>query len=220
MSSLRVVVAGYGPIYRAGLCAVLPTNEDGTTVAVVGAAGDLRKARSLATLLRPDVIVTDLLFPGEDPHPIPRLLEGSPESRVLVLSERSDPEAIQAALDDGVSGYVLRNAHKDDLIVALHEVAAGRRYLDPRIGRLPQRHLQLTPKQLTEREREVLKFLALGYTNSEIASCLVISVRTVETHRSNLQRKLGVRTRAELARAAWREGVGPLLPTDRQTTPA
>ncbi len=220
MSSLRVVVAGFGPIYRTGLCAVLSTTGNDTDVAVVGVTGDLRKAEALVTLLRPDVIISALVFPGEDLRPLPRLLDGSPASRVLVLSDRSDPGAIRGALDDGAAAYVLRDASKDDLLSALHAVAAGRRYLDPRIGPVPLRHLKRTRKELSEREREVLRFLALGYTNSEIATCLVISVRTVETHRSNLQRKLGVRTRADLARAAWHEGVGPLLPIDRQTTSA
>lgn len=204
MRSMRVVVAGFGPIYRAGLCTVLPSSAPGAKVAVVGEAGDFSRATALVRLLRPDVIVTDLGFPGADRVPVPRLANAHPEARILVLTDPVDPRTASAVLAEGASGYLIRPAARDEVLDALLTVAAGENFIDPRIHPEPI-HLVARgdDRHLSDREREVLQLLAVGHTNAEVARRLVISTRTVETHRSNLQRKLGVRTRAELARFAY-----------------
>lgn len=202
MGSLRVVVAGYGSIYRAGLCHVLPTSAPEASIAVVGEAGDFARASALIRLLRPDVIVTDLGFHDEDRVPIPRLADAHPEARILVLTDPLDPWAASAALAQGASGYLMRPAAPDELLGALLAVGAGETFVDPRFRPEPMHLVRGNDPHLSDREQEVLQLLAVGHTNAEVARRLVISPRTVETHRSNLQRKLGVRTRAELARFA------------------
>jgi DNA-binding NarL/FixJ family response regulator len=214
VGSVRVVVTGNGPVYRSGLCAVLPTTDREGTVAVVGEAGDFRRSQALVALLHPDVIISSLSFLDEERHPLARLLGASRRSRLLVVTDRSDRTSVRAALEDGASGYILRDIMREELLTAVRRVAAGKRHLDPRLGELTLVGLDRPRDSLSEREREVLQLLALGFTNSEVAARLVISTRTVETHRSNIQRKLGLRSRAELARAAWREGLDALLPSD------
>lgn len=218
MRSVRVVVAGFGPIYRTGLSAVLPTFGTPLRIAVIAEAGELRRSTALIRLLGPDVILTDLSFPGEDRSPARRLRAAHPAARLLVLAPGSDRADVRSAFDQGATGYVLQPADKDTLLDALQAIVTGDQYLDPRLDFLTSGSLDLDERALSDREQEVLQLLALGYTNSEVAARLVISVRTVETHRSNIQRKLGVRSRAELARAAFREGIAALTLTEQTTT--
>ncbi|MDQ3963552.1 MAG: response regulator transcription factor [Actinomycetota bacterium] len=217
MRSLRVIVVGFGPIYRAGLCAVLPTSGEEMNVSVVGVSEDLAGATSLTRLLRPDVVVTDLDFSERDP--IAALKDACPPIRILVLGESRDPARAAGSLSQSVDGYLARPIAKEDLLDALFSVAAGESVVDPRLTMpTPLMRRGLKGASLSEREHEVLRLIALGHTNAEVAAHLVISVRTVETHRSNIQRKLGVRTRAELAGAAFRERIAALNFTEQTTT--
>lgn len=208
MASIRVVVAGYGPIYRAGLCATLPTHDPNRGVAVVGATGDLDRAVSLVKLLRPTVILSDLNFAGRDA--LVELTDACPSSRVVYLSGIGRRGKVLPARWPMLAAHLHAPIDTDDLLEVLSAVAAGVSFVDPGSQRpRPVRHAgtpvaRWNARGLTNREQQVLQMIALGYTNTEVAERLVISVRTVETHRSNIQRKLGVRSRAELAHAAFR----------------
>lgn len=223
MRALRVVIAGFGPIYRAGLCSVLPTSGAEPGVTVVGVAGELRRARSQIRLLGPDVILTDMRFPDSSGEPLLASLttlgDAHPEAELVVLTDVADAVVIRRAFSDGAAGYILRPVESADLRAALRTVADGSRYLDPRLGDLAPRSLELPAADLSQRELEVLQLLGLGHTNGEIAQRLVLSIRTVETHRSNIQRKLGIRTRADLARVALRQA-GAAFARHSQTSSA
>jgi two-component system response regulator NreC len=206
MRSIRVVVVGFGQIYRTGLCSVLPAVDGPAPVTVVGAADALDRAVALIALVRPAVVITDLSSPPSRATVIDRLLRANPTTRLLVLAERADPVVARSALEAGASGYLIQPVSVPDLARAIALTDAGERCVDPRMERAPVS--PIGPRGiLTRREADVLRFLAIGHTNAEVAKRLVISVRTVETHRSNIQRKLGIRSRAELAHAAWREGL-------------
>lgn len=197
---------------------MLPRTSTGVPIAVVGQAPDLSKAVRLVGLLHPHAIVTDLDFPGEDRYPLTRLREASPRSRVLVLSERDEAPIVRAAFDQGAAGYLVCPTGTGDVVGALRTIVAGERYLDDRLRSAVLQNLEGSEAQLSEREGEVLEQLAAGYTNAEIAARLVISIRTVETHRSNIQRKLGVRTRAELVTAAFSKGMAEVTFARRAAT--
>jgi len=176
---------------------------------VVGEATTSAEALELTRTLRPDVIVMDLSLPDEDgARATADILRVSPETRVLVLTMHEDVAYVRAALDAGALGYVLKRAADVELVLAIRTIAAGANYIHPGLAaallkaELPASPLSAALGQLTKREREVLQHLALGLTNQEIASLLHLSVRTVETYRANIQQKLGLRTRAELARFA------------------
>ena len=135
--------------------------------------------------------------------------EVSPDTRVVILTMQEDPEFARQALRAGAAGYVLKEAADDELVTAVRRVAAGETYLNPRLGRGPGRRAPEPsgpPDDLTEREVEVLRLIALGHTNAEIAQQLFLSVRTVESHRAHIQQKLGRSTRAELVRYASTTG--------------
>lgn len=209
VASIRVVVAGYGPIYRAGLCSTLPTHDPSRGVAVVGATGDVDRAVSLVRLLRPAVILTDLDFAGRDA--LPELTEACPSARVVLLSGMGRSSEVPLVRRSGVAAHLHAPIDIDELLDALSAVAAGVSFVDPSPEPALRRAAPIggwdalrEARGLTQREYQVLQMIALGHTNTEVAEQLVISVRTVETHRSNIQRKLGVRSRAELARAAFR----------------
>ena len=140
---------------------------------------------------------------------IPRVQEVSPTTRVVVLTMQEDPEFARRALRAGAAGYVLKEAADDELVDAVRRVAEGGTYLNPRLGAiLAAAPPEPTgpPDDLTEREVEVLRLIALGHTNAEIAADLFLSVRTVESHRAHIQQKLGRSTRAELVRYALDHG--------------
>jgi len=143
---------------------------------------------------------------------MPALLQAVPEVKVLMLSMQDDPEYVREAFEAGASGYVLKEAADTDVVDAVRAVAAGERYVHPALGaRLiaaeseERKRAQSDP--LSEREREVLRLLALGHTNQEIAALLYISVRTAETHRAHIMQKLGLSSRAELVRYALDHGL-------------
>ena len=158
------------------------------------------------------MLLLDVVLPGRSGiEVLPELLLGSPETRVLVLSMQDDPAYVRQAFAVGANGYLLKEAADSELVQAIHEVAQGRRYVHPLLGaRLAaaeaaaDQHAQADP--LSEREHEVLRLLALGHTNQEIAKLLFISIRTAETHRARIMQKLGLKSRAEIVRYALESG--------------
>jgi two-component system response regulator NreC len=153
---------------------------------------------------QPDVLILDLTMPdGTSIDLIPQLRERSPQTRIVVLTMHEEPAFARSALAAGALGYVLKEAADEELIDAVRRAAANERYLNPRLGaRLASEPASGLPGGLSEREVEVLRLIALGHTNSEIAAKLFLSVRTVETHRAHIQQKLRLSTRSELVRYA------------------
>ena len=182
-------------------------------IEAVGEAPNAERALYEAIELKPDVVLMDLLMPEKGGIAgMPALLQALPTTKVLVLSMQDEPRYVRAAFDAGASGYVLKEAAESDLVAAIREVAGGGRYVHPTLGArmieaeaAERRRAQEDP--LSEREREVLKLLALGQTNQEIASILFISVRTAETHRAHIMQKLGLSNRAALVRYALAQGL-------------
>jgi two-component system, NarL family, response regulator NreC len=209
---ITIVLADDHAVVRSGLRMVLD-RESG--MEVVSEAGDAETAVRTVLGHKPRVLVLDLNMPGEltSLEAIPRIAEVSPDTRVVVLTMQEDPEFARQALRAGASGYVLKEAADDELVEAVRRAAAGGTYLNPSLGaKLAAAPPEPAgpPDDLTEREVEVLRLIALGHTNAEIAGQLFLSVRTVESHRAHIQQKLGRATRAELVRYALDHGfVGP-----------
>ena len=209
---ITIVLADDHAVVRSGLRMVLEREED---FEVVSEAADADSALRTVLGHKPAILVLDLNMPGEPTslEAIPRVPEVSPNTRVVVLTMQEDPEFARRALRAGAAGYVLKEAADDELVDAIRRVAAGATYLNPRLGAvLAAAPPEPTgpPDDLTEREVGVLRLIALGHTNAEIAQELFLSVRTVESHRAHIQQKLGRSTRAELVRYALDHGlVGP-----------
>jgi DNA-binding NarL/FixJ family response regulator len=208
-----ILLADDHRIVRQGLRALLSGEAD---FEVVGEADDGREALELVKRLNPDVLVLDLMMPGLNGLEVARQLpRQSPTVRVVVLSMHDDEGFVLEALANGVSGYVLKDSNSSDLVHAVREVAAGRRYLSPPLSDRAIEAYQQRAKvgaldkheTLTTREREVLQLSAEGHTNSEIAARLGISTRTAETHRSRIMHKLGLHTQSDLIRYAIRRGI-------------
>ena len=198
---VKIVIADDHAVVRSGLRMLLNA-EPGFEV--VAEAGDVPSALRHVRAHRPRVLVLDLNMPGEASLPaIPSFLESCPETRVVVLTMQNDPGFAREALRAGALGYVLKEAADSELVEAVRLAANGRTYLNPELGgRLAAAPPEPTgpPDDLTEREVDVLRLIALGHTNQEIADKLYLSVRTVESHRSHIQQKLRLSTRAELVR--------------------
>jgi two-component system, NarL family, response regulator NreC len=197
---ITVVIADDHTVVRKGLRLLIDA-EPG--LRVVAEAGDVRDAVRLTKAHRPKVLVLDLNMPGGSS------LEAIPEltgtSAVVVLTMQDDPSFARQALQDGANGFVLKEAADDELLEAIRLAAAGDTYLNPRLGaKLAAQPPKPggPPDDLTEREVEVLRLIALGHTNSEIGAQLYLSTRTVETHRAHIQQKLRRSTRADLVRYA------------------
>ncbi len=207
---ITILVVDDHAVVRSGLKLLLEGEED---FDVVGDAGNADQAVLRAGLLKPDVVLLDVVMPGKSGlDATPDVLDASPDSKVLVLSMQDDPTYVREAFAAGAHGYVLKEAADTELVHAVREVATGSRYVHPALGaRLAaadakaRREAESDP--LSEREREVLRLLALGHTNQEIAKMLYISVRTAETHRAHIMQKLGLTTRAELVRYALHHGL-------------
>jgi two-component system response regulator NreC len=205
-----VLIVDDHAIVRSGLKLVLEADEG---IEPVGEAGTARDAIFEARSLKPDVILLDVVMPDRSGlEIIPQLLQENPETKVLVLSMQDDPRYVREAFDAGANGYVLKEAADSEVVAAVREVAGGGRYVDPELGaRLvaaesaERRRAEEDP--LSEREGEVLRLLALGHTNQEIAKQLFISVRTAETHRAHIMQKLRLSSRAELVRYALDRGL-------------
>ena len=207
---IRAVVVDDHAVVRSGIRLLLDREQD---IEVVGEAGSARDAVFRARALKPDVILLDVVMPGESGIEIlPSLLKESPETKVVVLSMQDDPSYVREAFAAGASGYVLKEAADEEVVAAVREIANGGRYVHPALGaRMVQAEAEARAAAeadpLSEREREVLRLLALGHTNQEIAKMLYISVRTAETHRAHIMQKLRLSTRAELVRYALSQGL-------------
>jgi DNA-binding NarL/FixJ family response regulator len=206
---ISVLIVDDHALFRAGLRSRLELEQDITSV---GEAATAEEAVGKARSLQPDLVLLDLLLPGTSGQDaIPKLAKVSPGSRVLVVSSQAAPSSVRHALSAGAAGYVPKRASDQELVAAIRQVAAGEGYVDPDLGAklvVPDRSAALEP--LSERERDILQLLALGYTNQEIGRKRYISVRTVDTHRAHIMRKLGLETRAELVLFALANGLlGP-----------
>ncbi|MBM4416822.1 MAG: response regulator transcription factor [Chloroflexi bacterium] len=210
----RVFLCDDHVLLRAGLRALL-ASEPG--LEIVGEAGDGESALEQIAVLRPDVALIDITMPGIDGLETTRRLSArAPDVRTLILTMHDDPEYLYQALDAGAAGYVMKKAAERDLIEAIHRVQTDGTFLAPAvhrklaadyIARRDRGELVGPVEHLTPREEEVLRLLAQGYTNMEIGETLVISVKTVETHRAHILDKLGLRKRAELVRYARTHGL-------------
>lgn len=171
---------------------------------VVAEAGNTQDAARFVRGHRPDVLVLDLNMPGESGlELIPRLTAEVPATKIVVLTMQRDPSFARKALSGGALGYVIKDAANGELVQAVRSAAAGQPYVNPQLGaRLAAAPDDLRPGDLTERELEILRLIALGHTNPEIAGQLYLSIRTIETHRANIHQKLNLATRAELVRFA------------------
>ena len=210
---IRILIADDHAIVRAGIRALLQLHPD---FQVVGEAADGHEALAQVQALKPDVVLMDIGMPGMDglaaTHEI---ASACPGTRILILTQHENREYVLPALRAGAAGYVLKRAPDDSLVDAIREVHAGGTYLDPRVSDVVvddmRRQASGAPDDpydtLTEREREVLVLLAQGKTYQEVAETLFISVKTVDFHRANLMRKLGLSNRAELVRFAIERGL-------------
>ena len=203
---IRVAVVDDHAVLRAGIRSRLEREAD---ITVVGEAASAEEAIERCAALRPDVVLLDLLMPRRaGSEAIPELLRRSPQSRVLVLSSQAAPSWVRRALTAGAAGYLSKRSSDRELAAAIRRVAAGDGYVEPSLGAtLVVDNSQTALEALSERERDVLQLLALGYTNQEIAARLYISVRTVDTHRAHIMLKLGLETRAELVMFSLAHGV-------------
>ena len=208
--SIRVLVVDDHAVVRTGLRRVLDAEPD---IETVGEAPNAERAVFEAMAHKPDVVLMDVVMPGKSGiEIIPTLQQNAPQAKVLVLSMQDDPRYLREAFDAGASGYVLKEAADTEVVDAVRAVAAGERYVHPALGaRLVEAEAaerrRADEDPLSEREREVLRLLALGHTNQEIAKLLYISVRTAETHRAHVMQKLRLSSRAELVRYALSEGL-------------
>jgi two-component system, NarL family, response regulator NreC len=209
--TIRVLVVDDHAVVRAGLRLLLDSQDDIETVAE---AGDAREAVFEARATKPDVVLIDVML-GAGKSGIettPEMLREAPEAKILILSMQDDPRYVREAFAAGASGYVLKEAADTELVTAVREVAAGGRYVHPALGARiaaadAEAERSTAEDPLSEREHEVLRLLALGHTNQEIARMLFVSVRTAETHRAHIMQKLRIGTRAELVRYAISRGL-------------
>jgi len=212
MNTLRIFLADDHVVLREGLRSLVNAQAD---MNVVGEAGNGRAALLKARELQPDVIIMDVSMPDLNGIQVTeRLKRDCQKIMVLVLTAHDDSGYLRQLLEVGASGYVLKKAAAEELIKAIRVVAAGGVYLDPALagkvvgGYLGRRRLGSKPpgNELSEREAEVLRLVAWGYTNKEVAGYLRISVKTVETHKANLMQKLDLKSRVEMVRYALRQG--------------
>jgi DNA-binding NarL/FixJ family response regulator len=203
---IRLLLVDDHELIRSSLSVRLGLEPD---LAAVGEAATAEQAVTQARVLQPDLVLLDLLLPRISGHEvIPKILQVAPKSRVLVVSSQTSPTSVRQAILAGAHGYVPKRSSELELIAAVRRIAAGERYLDSTLG------MQLVVADeipalgpLSSRERDILHLLALGYTNVEIGTKLFISVRTVDTHRAHVMRKLQLETRTELVLFALAHGL-------------
>lgn len=202
---VSVVLMDDHVVVREGLRALLERHDD---IEVVFEAGSVGEALELD--VHPDLVVADLVLPdGRGADVVRRLKERHPDAAILVLTMVDNPADVQLCLAAGAGGYLLKETASTELVDAVRKVASGQGYVQPSLGAAVARQEDAASAvraggvdELTPREREVLRLIALGHTNAEIAAILSVSIRTVENHRAGVMRKLGLRTRAELVRLA------------------
>ena len=207
---IRVLIVDDHAVLRSGLHLLLDAQSD---IVVVGEAGDVKEAVFEARAKKPDIVLMDVVMPGQTGiEGVPLVLKEAPEAKVLVLSMQDDPLYVHEAFAAGAAGYILKEAVDAEVVGAIQRVAAGDHYVHPALGaRLVAAEAEAKAREaadpLSDREREVMRLLALGHTNQEIAKMLYISVRTAETHRAHIMQKLRLSTRAELVRHAIDQGL-------------
>jgi two-component system response regulator NreC len=214
--AITLVLADDHAVVRSGLRLLL---DQAGGLRVVAEAGDAGTALRKVLGHKPAVLVLDLNMPGEPSSmdAIAQVAEISPGTRVVVLTMQDDPAFARRALRAGAAGYVLKEAADSELVEAVRRAAAGETYLNPRLGAAlatAATEAPAAPDHLSPREVDVLRLIALGHTNAEIAGQLYLSVRTVESHRAHIAQKLSLSTRAELVRYALDRG---LLETPEQS---
>jgi two-component system, NarL family, response regulator NreC len=203
---ISIVLADDHTVVRRALRLLL---EEEPGFEVVAEAEDAEGAIRYLRGHKPDVLILDLNMPGRPSlEAIGEMREVSPQTKIVVLTMQKEPAFARQALQQGVLGYVLKEAADDELVQAVRSAAAGETYLQPALGaKLAAEPEKSAAGDLSERETDVLRLIALGHTNAEIAEKLYISVRTVETHRAHIQQKLGVSSRAELVQSALSRGL-------------
>ncbi len=197
---ITIVLADDHTVVRSALRMLLDAEAD---MEVVAEAGEADSAVRYTRGHKPKVLILDLNMPGRQSlEAVPEIKEASPATEIVVLTMQDDPAFAREAMQKGVLGYVLKEAAESELVTAVRMAAEGETYLQPQLGARVAAAPTATQNDLTDREVEVLRLIALGHTNSEIAEQLFLSVRTVESHRAHIQQKLGLTTRSELVRYA------------------
>ncbi len=197
---IRIVLADDHSVIRAGLRMLLDQEPD---LEVIGEADDSAGTTRMVDRRKPDVLVLDLQMPGASPlEDVPRLLDDHAKLRIVILTMRNDPLTARELLRAGASAYVLKQAVDTQLVEAIRVAASGGSYIDPELGAALATVDRDPVAQLSDRDRELLRLAALGYTNREIGEQLFLSVRAIEVNRSQLQAKLGIKTRPDLVRFA------------------
>ena len=214
MSSIRVLIADDHAILRDGVRALLALSED---ITVVGEAANGQEAIDLARRLSPDVILMDIAMPGLGGiEATVQIRKENPQAKILVLTQYEDREYIRRFLKAGVSGYVLKKAAGSELTTAIRAVSRGGLVLDPEVAREAMREQSEPASQgrgadpyesLTDREKQVLKLVAEGHSNKEVAETLDISVKTAMSHREHIMQKLDLHSRTDLIKFALQQGV-------------
>jgi DNA-binding NarL/FixJ family response regulator len=203
---IRLLLVDEHALFRSSLRVRLDREND---IKTIGEAGTAEQAIANTRALQPDVVLLDRVLPRKDGYTtIPELLKASPKTKVLVVSSHSRPAAVRQAMNGGAHGFVPKRSSDTELIEAIRRIAVGEQLFDPDLAaRLVADDASLELIALSERERDVLHLLALGYTNPEIATRLYVSVRTVDSHRASIMRKLRLETRAELVMFALANGL-------------
>jgi NarL family two-component system response regulator LiaR len=212
--SIRVLVADDHAVVREGLRALIDVDPN---MELVGEAADGIEAVEKVRALQPDVVLLDLLMPRMDGiEAIGEIVQENPDARILVVTSFAEDEKVFLAVKAGALGYLLKDASPQELLQAIRDVHRGEPTMPPIIARKLMRELQRPPDlpptedPLTEREVEVLKYVAQGLSNQEIADILVLSERTVRTHVTNILSKLHLANRTQAALYALREGLARL----------
>jgi len=209
---IQILIADDHGVLRAGLRTLLNAEPN---LEVIAEASDGNDVLRLASELHPDIVLLDISMPGPGGIEVTRRLkEALPELRVLILTAHEDESLLREAVQAGAAGYIIKRAVESELINAIHSVWRGDLYVHPAMTRALLKETSLFPampelsvESLTPREIEVLRLIAKGYTNGQIAKELSLSVRTVESHRANLMGKLELRSRVELVRYAMEHGL-------------
>lgn len=213
MAKMRILLVDDHEVLRSGLRLLINSHADAE---VVGEASDTREGMQKVRELEPDVAVVDLTIPGAGGMKlIEQIRHEAPRTRIVVLTMHDDPAYVRAALAAGANAYVAKTAADAELLTAIRAAFRGRSYVNVALKDASPGSLLTHPTDkattpgdsLSPREREVLKLLALGHTNQEIADKLILSVKTIETYRARLGDKLGIKTRAEMVRYALELGI-------------
>jgi two-component system response regulator NreC len=206
MDSITVVLADDHVVVRSALRMLL---EGEKGIKVVAEADDADSAIRYVNGHNPEVLILDINMPGGSGlGAIPKLRSQSPETQIVMLTMQAETASAREALQAGVRAYILKEAASDELVKAVRLAAEGKTYLQPELGaRMAAEPETAAPGDLSERETEVLRLIALGHTNNEIADSLFLSVRTVESHRAHIQQKLNLTSRSDLVRYALERGL-------------